>query len=194
MRFEYIFIAVLFFFTFPFFSPFTSLALDKFDKQQAMEVMDAASVQKTELLEKTDIMDAPMQRLGKESIIDKFPPLVKFMIGMTILLLAPAISRRCKLPDVVGLILAGIIFGPFVFGLGRGEAPIISTFSEIGKLLLLFFAGMEIDLVLFGKSKWRTSFFGTATLVIPLLVGTFLGLAFGYGWVSAILIGSLLAS
>ena len=34
------------------------------------------------------------------------------MIGMTILLLAPAISRRCKLPDAVGLILAGIIFGP----------------------------------------------------------------------------------
>lgn len=194
MRFKCVSIAVLLLLAFSFFSSSASLALDKFDRQQAMEVIDAASVKKAEFLEKTDILDATMQKPAKEAIIERFPPLVKFMIGMTILLLAPAISRRCNLPDVVGLILAGIILGPFVFGLGRGEGAIISTFSEVGKLLLLFFAGMEIDLVLFGKSRWRTSFFGIATLLVPLMVGTFLGFAFGYSAVSAILIGSLLAS
>lgn len=177
-----------------FFPSYAVFAIDQYDKQEAKEVMNAASVKNAEILDKSDILDAAEKKPLHKSILDKFPPLVRFMIGITILLMAPSISRRFGLPDVVGLILAGILFGPFVFGLAYGEGPLIVVFAELGKLLLLFFAGMEIDLVLFKKARWRTSFFGTSTLIIPLAVGIFLGLAFGYGAVSAILIGSLLAS
>jgi len=127
-------------------------------------------------------------------MVNEFPPLVRMMIGLTIMLLAPLVSRRCRMPDVVGLIIAGIVFGPYMIGIGRSEAPVLASFAEIGKLLLLFFAGMEIDLVLFGKARWRASFFGVATLAIPLAAGTALGLSFGYSPVSAVLIGSILAS
>ncbi len=168
--------------------------LDRFDLQQSAEIGDAADKGKEEYIAKSNILDAAEIKPAKEGIVEKFPPLVKFMIGMTVLLLAPAVSRRFKLPDVVGLIIAGILFGPFVFGLARGEGPIIQTFSELGKLLLLFFAGMEIDLVLFKKSKVRTSFFGMATFICPFMAGFALAMAFGYGVVSAALIGSLLAS
>jgi Kef-type K+ transport system membrane component KefB len=141
-----------------------------------------------------DLLDGPEKGKPLADIMKRFPPLAKFMFGMTILLLAPVLARRFKLPDVVGLILAGILFGPYILGLGKGDGPLINVFGELGKLLLLFFAGMEIDLVLFKRSKWRTSFFGAATLLVPLLAGLGVGVFFGYSVLSAVLIGSLLAS
>jgi Kef-type K+ transport system membrane component KefB len=125
---------------------------------------------------------------------EKFPVMVRFMIGLTIVLIVPSISRRCHLPPVVGFIITGIVLGPHVIGMARHTGPIIAPFAELGRLLLLFYVGLEIDLDLFNKAKWQTTFFGLATFLLPLAFGVVLGLGFGYGTVAAILIGSLLAS
>ena len=58
----------------------------------------------------------------------------------------------------------------------------------------MFFAGLEIDLVLFRRARNRSIAFGLATTAVPLLLGSAVGLAFGYTIVPAIVIGSLLAS
>ncbi len=193
---SYIFILLVLLFSFFLLVPQKVFAkpLSQEDLQQAQEIGKAAEVDKEEFLNKNNILDAATQKPVFKSPLSDFPPLVRFMVGITILLLAPSLSRRCKLPEVVGLIIAGIIFGPYAFGLMHSEGQVIVIFSELGKLLLLFFAGMEIDLILFNKAKWRASFFGTVTLLIPLFFGIFIGLVFGYSTVSAVLIGSLLAS
>jgi Kef-type K+ transport system membrane component KefB len=67
-------------------------------------------------------------------------------------------------------------------------------FAEIGKLLLMFFAGLEIDLSQFRRTGGRSLVFGFLTFSIPLVVGAGVGLLAGYGWLAAVLIGSLLAS
>ena len=64
----------------------------------------------------------------------------------------------------------------------------------MGKLLLMFFAGLEIDLALFRKSKNKSYLFGLITTTVPLLLGTAVALLFHYSIVPAIVIGSLLAS
>jgi Kef-type K+ transport system membrane component KefB len=64
----------------------------------------------------------------------------------------------------------------------------------LGKLLLMFFAGLEIDLALFRRVRNRSIAFGLTTTTIPLVLGTCVGFAFGYSTVPAIVIGSLLAS
>ncbi len=143
---------------------------------------------------KGDVLDAVKTLTPAGRFFEKFPPLVRFMAGLTVLLLAPVLARRYKLPDVVGLILAGVIMGPFMLGIWREDGVIISVFSDLGKLLLLFFAGLEIDLVMFKEARWRTSFFGIATLLCPLAMGIALGHYFGYSNVAAVLTGSLLAS
>jgi len=71
---------------------------------------------------------------------------------------------------------------------GRG------IFSELGKLLLMFSAGLEIDLALFRKVRNKSYVFGILTTTLPLLLGTAVGLLFGYALVPALVIGSLLAS
>ena len=55
------------------------------------------------------------------------------------------ISRRIKLPQVVGALLAGIIIGPCVLNLVV-ESEFIMQLSEIGVIFLMFIAGLETDI------------------------------------------------
>lgn len=66
--------------------------------------------------------------------------------------------------------------------------------SDVGKIYLMFVAGLEIDLSEFRKTRSRSILFGSLTFFIPLIFGMTLGRVFGFGWNAAILIGSLLAS
>ena len=109
-------------------------------------------------------------------------------------LVVPMACRRCGLPSVGGLLVSGIVIGQH--GLKNiPETPIVSNFMvDVGKLPLMFFAGIEIDHALF-KSIWKRSrLFGWLTFTLPLLTGVGVGLVFGYSWLAALLIGSLLAS
>ena len=58
----------------------------------------------------------------------------------------------------------------------------------------MFFAGLEIDLALFRKTRNKSILFGVFTTLIPLLLGTVVGLLFGYQLVAAVVLGSLLGS
>jgi Kef-type K+ transport system membrane component KefB len=122
------------------------------------------------------------------------PALAKFALGMVMLVAIPRISRRLHLPAAVGLLLGGVIIGPYVLGVFSTDRPIADFMAELGKLLLMFFAGLEIDLALFRRARNRSITFGITTTVLPLVLGTAVGLAFGYAVIPAIVIGSLLAS
>jgi Kef-type K+ transport system membrane component KefB len=122
------------------------------------------------------------------------PPLAKFALGMAIIFGVPALSRRLRLPAVVGLLLSGIILGPHVLDVFGTQRPIADFFADLGKLLLMYFAGLEIDLALFRRARRKAVTFGLITTSLPLLLGTAVGLLFGYGMVTAVVLGSLLAS
>jgi Kef-type K+ transport system membrane component KefB len=89
---------------------------------------------------------------------------------------------------------AGVLVGPYGLQLAPRHGEVVEFFAEIGKLLLMFFAGMEIDLVQFNRTRNRSIGFGLLTFALPLTTGLLVGLCGGYPWVGALLIGSLLAS
>src|SRR5437899_92313 len=122
------------------------------------------------------------------------PNLAKFALGMAIIVGIPPLSRRLRLPSVVGLLLCGVLIGPHGLGFFGEKTPIADFFADLGKLLLMFFAGLEIDLEHFRKARNRTLTFGVITTTLPLLLGTAVGLAFGFSVVKAVVVGSLLAS
>ena len=122
------------------------------------------------------------------------PVLAKFALGMVMLVTIPRLCRRLHVPAAVGLLLGGVIIGPYVLGLFGTDRPIADFMAELGKLLLMFFAGLDIDLALFRRARNRSIAFGITTTVLPLVLGTAVGLAFGYAAIPAIVIGSLLAS
>jgi Kef-type K+ transport system membrane component KefB len=122
------------------------------------------------------------------------PQLTKFALGMVFLFGVLALSRRLRLPAVVALLFSGVIVGPHVLQVFGEQRPVADFFGDLGKLLLMFFAGLEVDLALFRRALRKTATFGLITTSIPLLLGTTVGLLFGYRFVTALVLGSLLAS
>jgi Kef-type K+ transport system membrane component KefB len=122
------------------------------------------------------------------------PLLVKFAVALGLIVIVPQLSRRVRLPAVVGLLLCGVVFGPYGLDLIGKDRPIADFFAELGKLLLMFMAGLEVDLNVFRRVKIRSITFGVITTFIPLIFGTAVGVGFHYSLLAAIVIGSLLAS
>ena len=122
------------------------------------------------------------------------PQLAKFALGMAIIFGVPALCRRVRLPAAVGLLLSGVVLGPHVLEVVGTQRPVADFFADLGKLLLMFFAGLEVDLALFRQVQRKAITFGVITTTIPLVLGTAVGLLFGYSMVTAVVIGSLLAS
>lgn len=122
------------------------------------------------------------------------PTLAKFALGMAVIVGVPPLCRRIHLPAVVGLLLSGVILGPYCLDVMSKNRPVADFFAELGKLLLMFFAGLEINLALFLQKRNRTIMFGILTTLTPLILGASVGLLFGYRVVPAVVLGSLLAS
>jgi Kef-type K+ transport system membrane component KefB len=122
------------------------------------------------------------------------PDLAKFALVLALVVSVPRLSKRVGLPVVVGMLLCGVVIGPYGVDLFVEHAPVADFFSDLGKLLLMFFAGLETDLALFRKARNQTMTFGIFTTFLPLLLGTGVGILFGYHTIPAIVLGSLLAS
>ena len=88
------------------------------------------------------------------------PSLAKFALGMAIIVGIPRLSRHVRLPAVVGLLLSGVVLGPHVLGFFGERRPIADFFAELGKLLLRFFAGLEIDIAQFRRERNKSIIFG----------------------------------
>jgi len=122
------------------------------------------------------------------------PNLAKFAVLLALIVGVPALARRLRIPELVGLVVVGLLLGPHVLGLYGMNYPIVQFFADLGRLMLMFAVGLEIDIKLFRKAQTRSNTFGVITTIMPQALGTAYGLAFGYGIVPAIVIGSLLAS
>lgn len=124
----------------------------------------------------------------------EFPPLARFAILLLGVMLVRVAAPRVRLPECVGFILLGVLVGPHLLGVVPRHAEVAVFFAELGKLLLMFFVGLEIDLRQFALERRRAAIFGIATFALPLLAGTFVAQMFGYATIPAVLIGSLIAS
>ena len=106
-------------------------------------------------------------------------PLARFAVSLAVIFAIPPISGRMRLPSVVGLLIAGILLGPYVLDIFGKERPVADFMADLGKLLLMFYAGLEVDLALFRQSQSKVILFGLTTTTIPLLLGTAVGVWFG---------------
>ncbi len=121
-------------------------------------------------------------------------PLIDLILLIVVSLVIPPIFERLRLPGLVGLLIAGVILGDSGLKLLSPESETISLFSDVGKIYLMFVAGLEIDLAEFRKTKNRSFGFGILTFTFPILMGIGIGQLFEYGWIASVLIGSLISS
>lgn len=110
------------------------------------------------------------------------------------------VARKCKAPQVVGEIVAGLLLGPSIFDLVR-TSDFLAGMAEIGVILLMFSAGLETNIKQLKKTGLKATFIACSGVFIPLIAGTFLFMAF-YGFSSpgsedflkAVFIGTILTA
>ncbi len=120
-------------------------------------------------------------------------PVAVFLVILAIMLVAPLVFERLRLPGIVGLILAGVVVGPEGLGLLERSSNII-LLGTIGLLFLMFMAGLETSLDDLKKNGDKAVIFGLATFIAPMVLGTAAMMLLGYGWLPAILVASCFAS
>src|SRR5262249_1048209 len=112
--------------------------------------------------------------------VTALPPLMRFTVALPAIFVIPHLSRPLNLPSLVGLLFARILLGPHVLDIFGKERPIADFMAELGKLLLMFYAGLEVDLTLFRQARRKVTIFGLVTTTVPLILGAVVGLWFGY--------------
>ena len=90
------------------------------------------------------------------------------------------IARKLKAPQVVGMIVAGLLIGPSMLGWVE-QTEFITQMAEIGVILLMFSAGLETDLKELVKTGPIATLIACAGVFVPLAMGTVLYMMF-YGW------------
>lgn len=95
-------------------------------------------------------------------------PVLIFFTVLVILVAAPVIFKKIKIPHIVGIILAGVVVGPYGFHLLDRDSS-FQIFGQVGLLYLMFLAGLEIDMYHLRKNIKRGLVFGLLTLFIPLI-------------------------
>ncbi len=121
-------------------------------------------------------------------------PVLIFATVMVLILVAPMLARKVRLPEIVGLIAAGILVGPHGLGLLARDQS-IQLLGQVGLLYIMFLAGLEIDLNQVRRNRSHTILFGLITFSIPLAMGTGLGYwVFGMTVPVAILLASMFSS
>lgn len=121
-------------------------------------------------------------------------PVLKFLVVLIIILSAPLLLNKIKVPHLLGLIIAGAVIGPNGFNVLTRDSSIVVT-GTTGLLYIMFLAGLEIDLAEFKKNKYKSMGFGAYTFVIPFILG--IGAAhfiLEYNWLTSFLFASIFSS
>ncbi|MDE6311503.1 MAG: cation:proton antiporter [Muribaculaceae bacterium] len=121
-------------------------------------------------------------------------PVQIFFIVLVIILCAPLLLNKLKIPHIIGMIVAGVVIGPYGFNILDNDSS-FALFGQVGLLYLMFLAGLEIDMYHLRMNLRRGMLFGLLTLLTPLLLGVFTSVYILHtGWVTALLLGSMYAS
>lgn len=121
-------------------------------------------------------------------------PVLKFLLILLIILAAPLLLNKLRIPHLLGLIIAGAIIGPHGFNLVLRDSSIILS-GTAGLLYIMFLAGLEIDMADFKRNSTKSLAFGMYTFLIPMILGTAVGIwVLRFNVLTSVLLASMFAS
>ena len=121
-------------------------------------------------------------------------PIWIFFIVLIIILFAPIILGKLKIPHIIGMILAGIAIGEHGLNILERDSS-FELFGQVGLYYIMFLAGLEMDMEDFRKNKVKGLVFGLLTFIIPMALGIWTSISLlGYSMVTSVLLSSMYAS
>lgn len=103
------------------------------------------------------------------------------------------ISVKLKMPEVLGVLVIGIIIGPVVLDVVHFDAH-IETLSTLGVIFLMFLAGLETDLRELKKAGITSAIIALFGVVLPMTIGAVVMNWFSHNWVQSIFVGIILTA
>ncbi len=121
-------------------------------------------------------------------------PTLIFFVVLCIILFAPIVMSRLRIPHIIGMVLAGIMVGRYGLNILERDSS-FELFGKVGLLYIMFLAGLEMNLTNIRKRQRQFLVFGLLTFAIPFctayLVGIFL---LGYSEITSLLLACIFAS
>lgn len=93
-----------------------------------------------------------------------------FFVVLLIILLAPLLFERLHIPQLVGMILAGIAVGPHGLGLLTRDSS-FELFGQVGLYYIMFTAGLSMDTSALKRNRFQVITFGLLSFLLPFVIG-----------------------
>lgn len=117
-----------------------------------------------------------------------------FFLVLIIILFAPMILGRLRIPHIIGMILAGVVVGKYGFNILERDSS-FELFGKVGLYYIMFLAGLEMDMDDFKKNRTKGLVFGMFTFLIPMGLGIWSSMSMlNYGFLTSVLLASMYAS
>ena len=117
-----------------------------------------------------------------------------FFTVLIIILFAPIVMSKLRIPHIIGMVLAGVIIGPHGFNILERDAS-FELFGRVGILYIMFLAGLEMDLQGLKSDIKRVSIFSIASFLVPFIMMYIAGIYFlGYSSLASVILSSVMAA
>ena len=121
-------------------------------------------------------------------------PTMVFLTVLIIILIAPIVMSKLRIPHIIGMVLAGIVIGKHGFNILERDSS-FELFGRVGLLYIMFLAGLEMDFAGLKRNFRSVGIFGTLTFSIPFVLMYFGGIyILHYSHIASILLSCIMAS
>ena len=131
------------------------------------------------------------------NIASYFPitnPTLIFFVVLLIILLAPIIMGKLRIPHIIGMVLAGVLVGQYGLDILSRDAS-FELFGRVGLYYIMFLASLEMDMDGLQRNKYRALVFGVLTFAFPLIINYVVGSTLlGYTVGASLLLACIMSS
>ena len=121
-------------------------------------------------------------------------PTMIFFVVLCIILLAPIVMSKLRIPHIIGMVLAGVAIGQYGLGILERDSS-FELFGKVGMLYIMFLAGLEMDASDITKRRTQFGLFGLLTFFVPFVMGYATGIwILGYSDMASLILACILAS
>ena len=121
-------------------------------------------------------------------------PTLVFFVVLMIILFAPIVMSKLRIPHIIGMVLAGVAIGQYGFHILERDNS-FELFGRVGLYYIMFLAGLEMDMEGVKKHSKQFVIFGLLTCFVPLILTYVMAISFlGYSGSASFLLGCIMAS
>ena len=117
-----------------------------------------------------------------------------FLLVLLIILFAPILLNRLRIPHIIGMILAGLVIGEHGFNILARDSS-FELFGKVGLYYIMFLAGLEMNMSDFKQNRGKAVMLGLLAFIIPIMIGLVVNMTFlKYSLITSVLLASMYAS